>query len=119
MFDSEGNAKLADFGVSELYESSDTLQTTEGTYYFMAPELFGNGAKAIKGKAADIWALGVTFFCFIFLEVPFLAEDTIKISELIKNSVLKIPDTRKISKGLENLLRKMMEKDPEKRITLE
>lgn len=24
-----------------------------------------------SGKAADIWALGITFFAFVYLDVPF------------------------------------------------
>jgi serine/threonine protein kinase len=32
-------AKLADFGVSQLFEADDdSISKTEGTYHFMAPE---------------------------------------------------------------------------------
>lgn len=35
----EGKAKIADFGVSSLFDNgSDILRKTEGTYHFMAPE---------------------------------------------------------------------------------
>lgn len=39
LFDKNGRAKIADFGVSTLVSGSDTLNTTEGTYYFMSPEM--------------------------------------------------------------------------------
>ena len=35
----DNKAKLADFGVSQLFEEdNDKLSKTEGTYHFMAPE---------------------------------------------------------------------------------
>lgn len=35
----QNKAKLADFGVSQLFEEDDDkLSKTEGTYHFMAPE---------------------------------------------------------------------------------
>lgn len=76
LFDKSGNAKIADFGVSTLTHGSDTLNTTEGTYYFMAPEMCRQdmGQSGYHGKAADMWALGVTFFSLIYLEVPFFSE---------------------------------------------
>ena len=42
----------------------------------MSPEMFDVvKAKNFSGKSADIWALGVTFFCFTFLQVPFDGEE--------------------------------------------
>ena len=42
----------------------------------MAPEMFDKEkSKNFSGKLADIWALGVTFYCFTFLVVPFDGED--------------------------------------------
>lgn len=62
LFDEEFTAKLADFGLSELCEDDDIkLDSAEGTYYFMAPELFSKH-KGIDGKPVDIWALGISFF---------------------------------------------------------
>jgi len=43
-----------------------------GTYQFMSPEaLSSKDKKGFSGKAADIWSLGVTFYSFFFLELPF------------------------------------------------
>lgn len=39
MIDEKFKAKLADFGVSQLFdEGNDKISKTEGTYHFMAPE---------------------------------------------------------------------------------
>lgn len=120
LFDANGVAKLADFGVSELFDKTDSINDCEGTYHFMAPELFNLQEKmSFKGKLADIWGLGVTFFSFIFLEVPFLGNNLLEMADKIKNETLKFPAKRKISPELQDLLKKMLEKDPEKRITLD
>ena len=39
----------------------------------MSPESLTNSSnkEGIDGEALDIWAFGVTLFCFVFLELPF------------------------------------------------
>ena len=65
-------AKLADFGVSQLFEEGDDkLTKTEGTYHFMAPECCDPEVDAFSGKAVDIWALGVTLYAMIYKQLPF------------------------------------------------
>jgi [calcium/calmodulin-dependent protein kinase] kinase len=74
LFDDKGKAKLADFGVASFVTNdNDTLFKMEGTYNFMAPELVSkNGlGSGYSGRAADIWALGITFYSFVYYETPF------------------------------------------------
>ena len=74
--DSEGRAKLADFGVSTLIdnENDDKMKNMAGTYQFMSPEtLSSKSKKGYSGKTADIWSLGITFYSFHYLELPFYA----------------------------------------------
>lgn len=81
-----------------------------GTVLFLAPEVFtGN-----YGKEVDIWSLGVTIFYLATGKLPFLGIDTQDTATKIINDEVKFPDT--ISDDLKDLLSKMLEKDPEKRI---
>lgn len=52
----------------------------------MPPEALSkeNSKEGYNGKRADIWSLGVTFFCFAFLEIPFSGRNLIEIFNVIK-----------------------------------
>ncbi|ERE76863.1 calcium/calmodulin-dependent protein kinase kinase 2-like isoform 2 [Cricetulus griseus] len=63
----DGHIKIADFGVSNEFKGSDALlSNTVGTPAFMAPESLSETRKIFSGKALDVWAMGVTLYCFVF-----------------------------------------------------
>jgi [calcium/calmodulin-dependent protein kinase] kinase len=67
-----GLVKIADFGQAHFFnEGADVFDKTLGTPAFMAPEVRSGGA--YRGKPADMWALGVTLYCFLFADLPFKA----------------------------------------------
>jgi len=69
--------------VSNLFEENDMLSKTEGTYHFMSPECCDPDCDSFSGKAADIWALGVTLYCMIFNILPFWDENEFQIIQKI------------------------------------
>lgn len=71
LVDDHGLAKLADFGTASIIGENDILSGSRGTYEFLAPECCNPEQKFFSGKAADIWALGVTIYCMTFNELPF------------------------------------------------
>ena len=80
----------ADFGVSILLEDLNENGATKGTYHFMSPELLSKDTRNCVPADSDIWALGVTFFCFIFLELPFFDSSLVGLFKKIqKNMKLK------------------------------
>lgn len=66
--------------------SEDIIQDIKGTVFFQSPCLLKN-SKRIKGRAADVWALGVTLYCFAYLKHPFIhnADSDDLIEEVIHN----------------------------------
>lgn len=76
LVDEQGIAKLADFGTASIIGDNDILSGAKGTYEFLAPECCNPEQRFFSGKAADIWALGVTIYCLTFNEPPFTANGT-------------------------------------------
>ncbi|RHZ56086.1 hypothetical protein Glove_406g50 [Diversispora epigaea] len=71
-------------------------------------------------KAIDVWALGVTLYCFIFGRCPFIADTEFELFfHVIPHQEPEFPSDRLIDDDLKDLFLKLLEKDPQKRITLE
>ncbi|XP_031625646.1 calcium/calmodulin-dependent protein kinase kinase 1 isoform X2 [Contarinia nasturtii] len=116
-----GSVKIADLGVCNEFMGEDASMnngSTAGTPAFRAPETLLTGQYSYSGKAADIWALGATLYSLVFGNVPFMANNVPAVYEKIKNDGLTFPSDIVISAELRDLITKMLEKDPSKRITL-
>ena len=78
--------KLADFGQAMHCEANDFINKTHGTYQFMSPESVAGiihlAQGSFSGKAADIWAFGVTIYCFIYRVLPY---DGANLNDLMQN----------------------------------
>ncbi|XP_030602032.1 calcium/calmodulin-dependent protein kinase kinase 1 isoform X2 [Archocentrus centrarchus] len=115
----DGHVKIADFGVSNQFEGNDALlSSTAGTPAFMAPETLSDKRKSFSGKALDVWAMGVTLYCFIFGKCPFIDEYILALHNKIRTKPVEFPETPKIREELQNLILRMLDKNPDTRITL-
>ena len=117
-------AKLADFGVSSISEGGqhkDYVKATAGTPAFFAPEMCGDdktGAKVYSGRAADVWALGVCVYMWMFHKLPFEAPTVFMLMQEIKDGELVIPDTYPATAELLALLRGLLAKKPRHRLRI-
>nr|KAG5696864.1 hypothetical protein BaRGS_035274 [Batillaria attramentaria] len=115
----DGHIKIADFGVSNEFNGKDAFLTnTAGTPAFMAPETLREDHPHFHGKALDIWAMGVTLYCFVFGRVPFQEEYILGLHKKILKDPVTFPDSPSISPELQRLILRMLDKQPETRITL-
>uniref|UniRef100_A0A670K9Q2 calcium/calmodulin-dependent protein kinase n=1 Tax=Podarcis muralis TaxID=64176 RepID=A0A670K9Q2_PODMU len=115
----DGHIKIADFGVSNEFKGADALLTnTVGTPAFMAPETLSETRKIFSGKALDVWAMGITLYCFVFGQCPFMDERILSLHSKIKSQMLEFPDQPDISDELKDLITQMLDKNPESRITV-
>ncbi|XP_042636533.1 calcium/calmodulin-dependent protein kinase kinase 2 [Orycteropus afer afer] len=113
----DGHIKIADFGVSNEFKGSDALlSNTVGTPAFMAPESLSETRKIFSGKALDVWAMGVTLYCFVFGQCPFMDERIMCLHSKIKSQALAFPDQPDITEDLKDLITRMLDKNPESRI---
>uniref|UniRef100_A0AAQ5YBD1 calcium/calmodulin-dependent protein kinase n=1 Tax=Amphiprion ocellaris TaxID=80972 RepID=A0AAQ5YBD1_AMPOC len=115
----DGHVKIADFGVSNEFEGTDALlSSTAGTPAFMAPEMMTDREQSFSGKALDVWAMGVTLYCFVFGMCPFYDEYIVSLHNKIKNKPVEFPEMPSISEELKELIERMLDKNPETRITI-
>jgi [calcium/calmodulin-dependent protein kinase] kinase len=117
----DGRLRIADFGVScEFHGAEDiVLETAAGTPAFHAPEALA-GSGQFHGKAADVWAMGVTLYFLVYGALPFSDTNILALQKLIQHQELKFPDELHTSTSaqLRDLLKHMLDKDPSRRITV-
>ncbi|CAD5125381.1 DgyrCDS13618 [Dimorphilus gyrociliatus] len=114
----EGRIKIADFGVSDEFIGSDArFDSSAGTPAFMAPEALKSGQQ-YDGKPADIWALGVTLYCFVYGQLPFIDPSIIGLYKKIQESDVSFPKEPTVSETLKDLILHLLDKDVNKRYTI-
>ncbi|XP_008426373.1 calcium/calmodulin-dependent protein kinase kinase 1 isoform X2 [Poecilia reticulata] len=115
----DGHVKIADFGVSNQFEGNDALlSSTAGTPAFMAPETLSEKCKSFSGKALDVWAMGITLYCFVFGKCPFIDEYILALHNKIKTRPVDFPETPNICEELRTLILRMLDKNPDTRMTI-
>jgi serine/threonine protein kinase len=72
--------------------------------------------KQIKGRAFDVWSMGVTLFALVHGHCPFQDASIIELYRKIIHEEANISEH--LSDDLADLLQKMLKKNPEDRITL-
>ncbi|XP_046979448.1 calcium/calmodulin-dependent protein kinase kinase 1 isoform X1 [Schistocerca americana] len=113
----DGRVQIGDLGVCNEFDGADaSLSSTAGTPAFMAPEAI-TGA-SFSGKAVDIWSMGVTLYAFVFGDVPWRDDNVVALYRKIQTEPVRLPPRPAISPDLADLIRRMLHKDPEQRITL-
>lgn len=75
MLNDQGDAILADFGVSSLFKNDDdAMRGTVGSMRYFSPEIVKTGGpKIVSGRASDVWALAVTLYNLATNKFPFNA----------------------------------------------
>jgi len=117
LLSADGTLKIVDFGVSEMFSSGDDMsKKSSGSPAFFAPELCEVQHGELSAKACDIWAMGVTLYCFAFGRLPFEGISIIELYDLIQHKPIEIPSG--MSDSFNDILLKMLERNPEKRITI-
>ena len=108
--DSEGFVKIIDFG-SATYVKSGPFDVFVGTIDYAAPEVLSGDP--YEGKPQDIWAIGILLYTIIFKENPFY-----NIDEILEGD-LKIGQNDDISPECVNLIKKILNRNVQKRPVIE
>ncbi|KAJ3337262.1 Calcium/calmodulin-dependent protein kinase kinase 1, partial [Kappamyces sp. JEL0680] len=83
---SDGTVQIGDFGISMILDdtSKDKIENQNTSPLFTSPSALNTDKPKIHGKAADIWALGVTLYCFVHGHCPFEDDDIVALYQKIE-----------------------------------
>ncbi|KAL0459101.1 UNVERIFIED_CONTAM: CBL-interacting serine/threonine-protein kinase [Sesamum latifolium] len=117
LLDTAGNLKVSDFGLSALSQQvrdDGLLHTTCGTPNYVAPEVLND--RGYHGATADLWSCGVILFVLLAGYLPFDDSNLMNLYKKISNAEFTCPPW--ISFGAMKLITRILEPNPEKRITV-
>ncbi|XP_050441184.1 calcium/calmodulin-dependent protein kinase kinase 2 isoform X6 [Adelges cooleyi] len=114
-----GRVKIADLGVCNEFDgTNDLLSSSAGTPAFTAPEVLDLSTTSYSGKALDMWALGCTLYAFVYGRLPYDADSVLAVHEQIRTQPVQWPVEPETSPQLVHLLHRLLDKNPDTRITL-
>jgi calcium-dependent protein kinase len=109
------NIVLIDFGACTKLNPGEKLSLKFGTPYYIAPEVL----KKSYDSKCDVWSCGIILHTLLIGHPPFLGKDNKEILAKVEIGEYNTQGEKweKISKEARELLKLMLEKDPEKRIS--
>lgn len=117
MIGSDGNVKIADFGISVILKHDDEKRfSIVGTPNYLSPEAL---QKVNKGYSyeVDIWSIGVSAFAMLTGHPPFEGGRKSITFERIKNLEYHFPSYIPISGTAKDFIRTILKIDPNRRPT--
>lgn len=131
----EGRVKIVDFGFAKVKQNpnlkaGDTLNI--GTTYYMAPEVFSlyinpenagvdtkSEEKRRYSEKCDVWSAGIILYELLCKQLPWTAKNYNKFLDNVLNIPLAFPADCELDKEIVELVRRMLEKNWEKRPSFE
>ncbi|XP_074272014.1 calcium-dependent protein kinase 2-like isoform X1 [Silene latifolia] len=109
--------KATDFGLSVFIEEGKVYHDVAGSAYYVAPEVLERN----YGKESDIWSAGIILYILLCGVPPFWAETENGIFDAILKGKIDFESDPwpSISSSAKDLVTKMLNPDPKKRITPE
>ncbi|KAK8742704.1 hypothetical protein OTU49_001630 [Cherax quadricarinatus] len=101
--------------MASLQPEGSMLETSCGSPHYACPEVI-RGEK-YDGRRADVWSCGVILYALLVGALPFDDDNLRQLLEKVKRGVFHIPHF--VPPDCQDLLRGMIEVNPEKRFTLE
>lgn len=114
ILNSEGIIKVGDFGVSKIVDPKQTMYDQCGTPAYIAPEILKD--KGYTGFGIDVWSSGVVLYAMLYGTVPFRAQSMGDLHDMIVKAKYSLKSD--ISEPARDLIKKVLEPDPRKRLTI-
>ena len=110
--------KLADFGFSKKLTDEDLTGTQLGTPATQAPETY----LGKYNKKADLWSIGIIIYQLLYKKLPFTSTNKVDLkTEKLRWISVKLPEksNNPISDKCFDLINRLLQRDPNKRISFE
>ncbi|XP_024016693.1 calcium-dependent protein kinase 25 [Eutrema salsugineum] len=113
--DEDSPLKAIDFGLSMFLKPGENFTDVVGSPYYIAPEVLNKD----YGPEADIWSAGVMIYVLLSGSAPFWGETEEEIfNEVLEGELdLSSDPWPHVSESAKDLIRKMLERNPNKRLT--
>jgi len=107
--------KLIDFGLATVKYPDAKLSSTTGNCYYIAPEVL----KGDYDEKCDVWSLGVILYTMLTGFSPFEGESEAEVLSSIEKAQVdfEAAELKDLSNEAKDLLEKLLEYDPQKRIS--
>ena len=108
--------KIIDFGLSNYFTENQTelLRTPCGSPCYASPEMVAG--KKYNGIKIDIWSTGIILYAMLCGYLPFEDKKNEKLFDKILECKIEYPDF--LSEESKDLIKKILVREPEKRITI-
>lgn len=117
LFDSDGNVKISDFGLSNVAQPGRLFGTWCGSPMYAPPEVVME--QKYKGWAVDVWSLGIILYVMVTGGMPWrLERGQVRDMELFLAGEYQVPDDMGISDECRDLLDRMIQPNPVNRACL-
>ena len=113
--ESHTQIKFIDFGLSNYCNQNELLHSSCGSPCYASPEMLSG--RAYRGVTTDLWSAGIVLYSMLIGALPFDDQELHKLYEQIKIGKFYIPST--LSLEAIDLLKRILEVDPKKRINIE
>ncbi|XP_067126026.1 uncharacterized protein [Centruroides vittatus] len=113
LLDEKGNAKIADFGLSNVYDEKHLLDTFCGSPLYASPEI----VKGVPyyGPEVDCWSMGVILYTLVYGAMPFDGSNFKRLVKQISEGDYYEPTTKAEAS---NLIHRLLNVNPSKRATI-
>ena len=107
--------KIVDWGCALQMKKKEKLHQKDGTSFYIAPEVL----KGSYDEKCDIWSCGVILYTLLSGNLPFYAEEDDEVYKKVLKGKYVFPEKewKEVSDEAKKLIKKMLEKNPRKRIT--
>ncbi|KAF8722080.1 hypothetical protein HU200_022712 [Digitaria exilis] len=114
LLDADGNVKVADFGLSDVWSHERLLSRSCGSPEYVAPEVMEG--RHYRGPEVDVWSCGVILYVMLSGRMPFEGADLSDVARKVRRGSYVVPAW--VSDDARDLIAGMLVVRQEKRATI-